>query len=72
MLFRSMRNKARIGNWVGYWPWSFAWWLLADAVTAIVNEVTNSIMGFLEKISIGKFQSVESDWKKPEKTESEK
>jgi len=68
----AMRNKASIGNWVGYWPWSFAWWLLADAVTAIVNEVTNSIMGFLEKISIGKFQSVESDWKKPEKTESEK
>ena len=58
------RNKARIGNWIGYWPWSLVWWILADAITSIVDEITYYIMGWLEEISIRQFKSTEDDYRK--------
>lgn len=56
------QNKARIGNWIGYWPWSMVWWFIDDAVRAVVRVIRNLIMESLEKISIRRFRGVENDY----------
>lgn len=56
------QHKAKISNWMTYWPWSFTWWVADDFIRGIFRYCQEQIADVLEWISIRRFKGVESDY----------
>jgi hypothetical protein len=56
------RNKAKMINWMTYWPWSLTWWLLDDFVRGIFRYLQRKVANLMEVISKRHFKGVESDY----------
>jgi len=45
------QNKSRVLRWIGYWPISAIWWLVADFVRKIATNIYSHIANFLQSIA---------------------
>jgi len=51
--------KARITNWIAYWPLSVIWVGIREWVRDLLNMVYNSIAGLLERVSVSTWNGVD-------------
>lgn len=54
-------HKSAILRWIGYWPWSVAWFLISDLVKRIAKEIYRLIETTLQKISDYHFKDIKDD-----------
>lgn len=55
-------NKAKITNWMGYWPFSLLWYLIEDLFVEIWNGFFRFFQSLFQKISDARYASVRSDF----------
>jgi hypothetical protein len=55
-------NKNRVSNWMMFWPWSAAWYIVYDLMGKLWDKIVWSMSGFLDNISKKVWVDVDKDF----------